>query len=298
MLECPDCGKEYDEKRSLSQHQRWNHDNPWEDPDKLRELYIDGLMSIDEIADKFGKSQCSIRTQMEKHGIDRRTAGETHNAKTHKLIDADDVVKMYFEKYMSTTEIADKYPKRVHMRNIREAIERQGYSLRDEVERILADRSNMKLQKKEWLKSQYEKHKSALPIADELGVSKSAVQNALERHNINASNKREFNGNWKGGHEYNYGSNWERQRDKRRKVDENECVVCGMSNGEHRERHGCNLHVHHIQRKESFRMDNGKLDHERANRIENLITLCYKCHNRWEGIPLRPDFDDNNQATL
>jgi 5-methylcytosine-specific restriction endonuclease McrA len=61
-----------------------------------------------------------------------------------------------------------------------------------------------------------------------------------------------------------------------------------MSNEEHKEVYGKALHVHHIERKESFRDKNGELDYERANRVENLITLCNKCHGRWEGIPLRP----------
>lgn len=93
---------------------------------------------------------------------------------------------------------------------------------------------------------------------------------------------------WKGGHERDYGPNWNQQRKKRLEKDGYECVICSMSNGEHHEEYDVDLHVHHIERKESFRDNNGELDFERANRLENLITLCYKCHGRWEGIPLKP----------
>jgi 5-methylcytosine-specific restriction endonuclease McrA len=95
--------------------------------------------------------------------------------------------------------------------------------------------------------------------------------------------------NWKGGHKKSYGPNWNQQRNKRLERDDYSCVVCGMSNEEHKEQRGIELHVHHIERKESFRDEDGMLDHKRANRLENLITLCYTCHNRWEGIPLRPE---------
>jgi len=93
---------------------------------------------------------------------------------------------------------------------------------------------------------------------------------------------------WKGGYSGDYGYNWEKQRTKRLKDDNHQCVVCGTGDEEHKERHGCGLHVHHITRKESFRKNNGELDAERANRLENLISLCLNCHNRWEGIPVRP----------
>lgn len=94
---------------------------------------------------------------------------------------------------------------------------------------------------------------------------------------------------WKGGVKIWYGPNWPEKRDERLEYDEYECVVCGMSSGEHKQMHGCELHVHHVQPASEFLVDGHKIDHERANRIENLITLCYKCHGRWEGIPLRPE---------
>jgi len=97
--------------------------------------------------------------------------------------------------------------------------------------------------------------------------------------------------NWKGGHERGYGPNWREKRRERLEHDNYECVVCGLSNEKHRKLHDCGLHVHHIQRKEQFRNSKGELDYERANRLENLITLCCRCHNRWERVPLRPEVD-------
>ncbi|WP_206536580.1 HNH endonuclease [Halorubrum tebenquichense] len=57
-----------------------------------------------------------------------------------------------------------------------------------------------------------------------------------------------------------------------------------MSNGEHHDEWGEDLHVHHITRFGAFD------SYQKANRLENLVTLCRSCHlGKWEGIPLRPD---------
>lgn len=97
---------------------------------------------------------------------------------------------------------------------------------------------------------------------------------------------------WKGGHGWYYGPNWRRQRSRARERDGYECQACGLTDNEHEERYGQELHVHHISRKEAFRGEDGGLDFEAANALENLVTLCYSCHARWEGIPLRPQPTD------
>jgi len=86
-----------------------------------------------------------------------------------------------------------------------------------------------------------------------------------------------------------YGPNWEEQRRKRLEHDGYECVVCSISNEEHKIRYGTSLHVHHIQPKEAFRISESRVDYSAANRMENLISLCQACHKRWEGVPLRPE---------
>lgn len=136
----------------------------------------------------------------------------------------------------------------------------------------------------EWCGEELERRPCKLERSENFFCGDTDCQAKWQSKNL----RRENHPNWKGGHEFDYGPNWNRQRDKRIEHDGYECVVCGLSNGQHMELHDCNLHVHHIQRKEAFRKSDGSLDYERANRLENLITLCYTCHNRWEGIPLRP----------
>lgn len=80
---------------------------------------------------------------------------------------------------------------------------------------------------------------------------------------------------WKGGGEYYRGPNWHKQRRKARKRDDNECQHCGVTDTE--------LDVHHIIPFRKFE------DYKRANRLQNLITLCDSCHSNveWGNISIQ-----------
>lgn len=91
--------------------------------------------------------------------------------------------------------------------------------------------------------------------------------------------------NWRGGRE-NYGRNWRKQRRACLARDDNRCRVCEMTMGEHQDEWGQQLHVHHIIPARKFD------DPEARNDLNNLITLCRSCHNRWEGIPVIPSTDE------
>lgn len=87
---------------------------------------------------------------------------------------------------------------------------------------------------------------------------------------------------WKGG-AHDYGPNWFEQRDRALKRDNHQCQACSVTEKEHLDEHGEELHVHHIIPARNFGDD-----FERMNALENLVTLCRNCHSKWEGIPLRP----------
>jgi 5-methylcytosine-specific restriction endonuclease McrA len=91
---------------------------------------------------------------------------------------------------------------------------------------------------------------------------------------------------WRGGDNICYGPNWQKQREKRLEYDNHECVICGMNNEEHKQTYANSLHVHHITPAREFLGSGSRIDYERANRIENLLTMCVKCHSRYEGVPL------------
>ena len=90
----------------------------------------------------------------------------------------------------------------------------------------------------------------------------------------------EANPLWKGGHATSYGTSWHKQRHRALERDGHECRMCGRSREGHHELYGTDLHVHHICPFRTFGLD----DHEEANALENLITLCRGCHEAFEPI--------------
>lgn len=76
-----------------------------------------------------------------------------------------------------------------------------------------------------------------------------------------------------------YGPNWHTQKRAARERDGYECQECGITDAEHQDRYDRRLTVHHITPIKEFVDQTGELDHEAANRLENLDTLCIPCHH-------------------
>ncbi|MFD1512530.1 homing endonuclease associated repeat-containing protein [Halomarina rubra] len=75
-----------------------------------------------------------------------------------------------------------------------------------------------------------------------------------------------------------YGVNWTTQRLKALERDGWTCQDedCEMTDHEHRVQHGQGLDVHHLQKVRTFD------SLTKANRLENLVSLCRSCHVQWE----------------
>jgi len=73
---------------------------------------------------------------------------------------------------------------------------------------------------------------------------------------------------WEGGSS-DYTDGWV---SRRKEVRKNKCQDCGMSNEEHLEEYSRKLEVHHITPRRKFD------DMEKADRDDNLVTLCIPCH--------------------
>jgi len=78
-----------------------------------------------------------------------------------------------------------------------------------------------------------------------------------------------------------YGRNWEEQRHAALVRDRWRCQDCGLEQQDHVEQYGRSLHMHHIRPIRSFETP------EDANFLENLITLCQDCHDKWEPMTQR-----------
>lgn len=73
---------------------------------------------------------------------------------------------------------------------------------------------------------------------------------------------------WKGGKKH-YRGHWLKQRNLARKRDNYTCQLCGVTEEEwHKE-----MDVHHIRNYRKFE------DKDEANKLENLVCLCNKCHS-------------------
>lgn len=128
---------------------------------------------------------------------------------------------------------------------------------------------------------------------------KPAVEKAYENHFCDDDCLGEYredsmsgsgNPNWGGGKDVYYGPNWHKQRRAVLQRDNHRCQACGISQESHVKEHGIGLHAHHIKPLREF-TDSDKPDYEAANKLDNLVTYCIKCHHEWEGVPVRPVAD-------
>ncbi|UBF23467.1 HNH endonuclease [Halorubrum tailed virus 28] len=91
---------------------------------------------------------------------------------------------------------------------------------------------------------------------------------------------------YNGGHEEYRGPNWQEQREKALERDGHKCRRCGR--GENAI--GKSPHVHH---RLPIRFFKEKYDDDRwyelGNDLENLITLCPRCHRLFEVLPVQPE---------
>lgn len=97
-----------------------------------------------------------------------------------------------------------------------------------------------------------------------------------------ASQEREWHGPT-GDIEARYGGNWPRQRRRALERDDYRCQDerCSMTEAEHIDQYGYGLDVHHRKPLRTFH-EGDEVDHERANRLDNLVTLCRPHHAEWE----------------
>lgn len=112
----------------------------------------------------------------------------------------------------------------------------------------------------EYCGSSFERHESISDMNDKDFCSVSCVGKWQSENRRGKNHPR-----WNGGYKYYRGKNWESQRRKALKRDNHECQNCGSEK---------NLQVHHIVPFSQYGLQN----YRKANKLENLITLCKTCH--------------------
>lgn len=80
-----------------------------------------------------------------------------------------------------------------------------------------------------------------------------------------------------------YGPEWPAIRNAVRARDGHRCQVCGVAESGPRQHPGRREHdVHHKIPFRQFRDETGRIQRERANKMDNLVTLCPACHRQAE----------------
>lgn len=142
----------------------------------------------------------------------------------------------------------------------------------------------------DWLREKYiDEDLDGNEIAEIIGCTGGGVRKRLHKYDIPVRTRGfragELHPEYKAEKADIYGPNWYRQRRKALDRDDHACQRCGMDNAEAKERYTKGINVHHIRPRSEFIAD-GVLDHERANDLQNLISLCHGCHKKWEGLPV------------
>jgi len=294
-------------------------DKKYRDAEWLREKYVDEGLSGYEIAEICDCGDSTVYSWLDRHDIERRDKSEACISTDGEHTDRAWFYEHYVEKDMSVHDIADvcgisswtanhwrkrhnieihvthaagkEHPrynsKQVNCSWCDKEIIRQK-SQTEKHDRFYCSKECESKHKQEWQSGENHPHWRGGLVdltCKECGEEyqkhpKSAQKSTFCSIECKASwmKKRppEEHPGWKGGcgNWTYYGSNWPTQRKNALERDRRECVVCGETDS---------LHVHHITPLREFN------DTEKANQLENLITLCPSCHGRWEGIYLRPD---------
>ena len=105
MHKCEKCGDSFDTKQGLHTHRGLVHTPPWQDKERLQELYHEQGLSTDDIADKFNTRQKTILTKMDELGIERRTArNDPMKPPIHKFERTSEQVGNEYEMVISTVD--------------------------------------------------------------------------------------------------------------------------------------------------------------------------------------------------
>lgn len=325
MIECPDCYRVFNSERGMKTHRGKSHSG-YKSEERLRELYIEKRLSTYEISEKINIAPTNVAKLLREYGIPRRNKSEAQGGYKFTKEELEELYYGKGLSTVDIAKEYDMDSSCVSRQMERRGVERDysgkrnynwtGGKQKAECvwcgEIVMRTQSEIESSKNilcskecqyEWI-SEYNSgkdsplYKERVEIACEYcGDSKKvrpfkSEQRFCSRECNNAYLSEEVTGEnhplYKGEHGDYSGPNWDKKRRERLNTDDWECVSCGMDNEAHISLHDCGLHVHHIQPRSEFRNGNGEIDWRKANDISNLITLCASCHQRWEGIPLRP----------
>jgi len=184
------------ERRSPSKARTDGHIELLEDPEWLREQYLENECTLSEIADLVDVSRGTVRDRMKKHGIERRSQSEIHSdGNIEPLRNEEWLREQYWEQNKTLREISDEV--NLSPTAVRNWMDRHDIETRS-LSESHTDGNVDRLANKEWLRDQYRNQKKSPPeIADEIDVHAATVRSWIERHGIkkHSLSKRYTDGN-------------------------------------------------------------------------------------------------------
>lgn len=260
--ECPTCDRaDFESFRGMKMHHAYSHDES---------LSFD-TYTCDYCGDTFERQITKVDS--EEVYCNNECRGQANRVELSKKT----LYEWYWGEKLTSYEIVDGRPFSVQV--IKNRAEEYGIPLVGEVR---SHNAWLFLQRpKKWHRNQYLKeNKSTYQIAAENNVSQEWVRRKYREWNIPLRNSFYKNSTTEQAvrEDYNYGPNWESISESIRAKNDYRCQACGVKQSEIKNA----LQVHHIR---SFRLFESRKE---ANREENLIPLCYNCHNKWENIPVQP----------
>lgn len=149
----------------------------------LREQYHGKNRATTEIADEIGVSVSTICNWLDKHNINTKSNLVAQTDSDAELLENPEWLRTeYTDKGRSCKDIGDDIG--VSDTTIRNWLKKHGIDRRSASE-ARAEGNVKPLHNSDWLREQYvDQHRSTYDIAEELDISKSAVSDWLDRHNI------------------------------------------------------------------------------------------------------------------
>lgn len=191
-------------------------------------------------------------------------------------MDEDWLREKYYDEGLSTEEIG-------------ELANRSGSTIRYHMKKHGIERRNphegmfygAKYKDPEWLYQKYvEEDLTTDEMGDLAGVYHTTISRHLKENGIGVERQSgENHYNWNGGTSTTYGRGWNKTRELTIKRDYGRCRICNLSREEHKEKFGCDIHVHH-RTPRSFFLENYDREtaRDKMDALQNLITLCKSCH--------------------
>ncbi|MDG5821786.1 HNH endonuclease signature motif containing protein [Natronococcus sp. A-GB7] len=262
-------------------------DRPWRNEEKLREMYVVKEMSLREISNEWDCSHNTVGRWVENFGFDKRDKRGKYGDPLYR--DCDFLRQEYLEEECSAGEIAEKFD--CTSQTILYWLKKHKIPRRRPDEPV----DNPPWQNEEKLRHLYWECELESPeIADKFGCTavciwKWLVHYGIDRRRPAACRFGCENPSWKEDRtDLRYSSEWSVRREEVLERDDYTCAIpsCQVTDEEQFDEIGFGLNVHHIVPLKEFRGEDGEINYEKSDAMENLISLCHTHHRMYEGLPL------------